>query len=144
MLKERQLSRVSFTDIHKSVFWHGLMQRAFVANATFILGFFFDTTKRTPFAQLSMTGVVFVISGSMHVIGRKLTVPTMNEGNLFWFYCLNGLGIIFEDVVQILYSHTVGNVVKSSVSRRLGHVVGYVWTFLFISWTIPKMYAVNS
>ena len=115
-----------------------------MANAAFILRPFFGTTKGTPFAQLSMICLVFVISGTMHVIGLKVAVPTYNGRHLFWFYCLNGLGIIFEDVVWMLYSHFVGNKVKSLVSCRLGRVVGYIWTFLFMSWAIPKMYFPHS
>lgn len=133
---------VSFTDFHdwKSVFWHGLMHRAFVANATFILRFFLPTTKGTPFARLGITGLCFIISGAMHVAGSKVAIPSYNNGrHLFWFYCLNWIGIIVEDVVSMLHSHLVGSKIKS-VSCQLGCVVGYIWTFLFMSWAIPKMY----
>ena|SRR5579871_5939294 len=126
--------------IWKSIFWHGLMHKAFVANAAFIFRCFLGTTKGKFFTQLSITGLVFIISGVMHLVGSKVAVPTSNGGNIFWFYCLNGLGIIFEDIVRIMYSYLIGNKVESSSSRRLGRAIGYIWTFLFISWSIPRLY----
>lgn len=121
------------------------MHRALVANATFIVRLFLGS-KRNIFTKLGITGLVFVISGAMHVVGLKVAVPERNGSYLFWFYCLNGLGIIFEDIVWTLYSYLAGNMVDldSSLSRRLGRAIGYIWTFLFFSWSIPKMYSPNS
>lgn len=115
-----------------------------MANTAFILHSSLGMTKGTTFAQLSMTGLAFVISGAMHVAGQKVAEPTRNGRSLFGFYCLNGLGIIFEDAIRILYFRLVGNEVKLSVLHRLGRVLGYIWTFLFMSWAISKMYFRNN
>lgn len=115
------------------------MHRAFVANAAFILHFFLGTTKGSPFAQSSIIGLVFVISGAMHVVGLKVVLPTCKVGSMFWYYCLHGLGIIIEDTV----SRMVGKVIKSPEFRRLARVVGYIWTFLYISWIIPTKYPIT-
>lgn len=119
------------------------MQRAFVANAAFVVNNIFNIAKGTALGRICVTFLVFIISGVMHVIGVRMIGPTCQGGPVFRYYCLMALGIVFEDLVRQLYLHSVVGNMGTATSRLLGRAVGYLWTFLFMSWTLPKLFFPN-
>src|SRR5436190_19529821 len=120
------------------------MQRAFVANAAFVVNNIFGIAKGTSLGRMSITCLVFVISGVMHVIGMRMMGPTCDGWPVFRHYCLMAFGIVFEDLVRQFHSHSVMGKIGATPSRRLRRVVGYLWTFLFMSWILPKMFFPNA
>ena len=120
------------------------MHRGFVSNSAFIVHSLFGIAKGTPVGRLSITSMVFVISGVMHAAGVRMVGPNCKGGPVIWYYCITGLGIIFEDSVEMLYSRMFGDILRSPASRRLDRVVGYMWTILFMSWRLPKLLFANA
>lgn len=51
------------------------------------------------------------------------------------WYCLMGLGVVLEDTVQ-------GGVgyFEHLHSGKWRYAIGYVWVWLFFSWSLPKLF----
>ena len=64
-------------------------------------------------------------------------IPFVESGSI-QFFCLQGLGIIFEDSIQALYRSL--NDMKRDAARPptlIARLVGHAWVLAFLVWSTP-------
>lgn len=82
--------------------------------------------------------VSFLASGIFHLYADIAQRVPIQESGSIRFYCMQVLGIIFEDLVQATYKRVMGDSEPVVCSRRSGlRVLGYLWVATWLVWTCP-------
>jgi len=85
-----------------------------------------DRSKRTSFLKLF---VAFFLSGCIHFAGDYMLFYRWNHGGAFIFFAIQPFAILFEEVIIFLW--------KIHIPKGITRAVGYVWVFLWFSYTAP-------
>ena len=95
-----------------------------------------------------MTVIIFCLSAGMHALSTIFRDRSCTIWPVVYWFSLMGVGMVFEDLVQAMFSYIVGrrkevvNDGDSDGDRDGGswrHVVGYLWVWFFFSWSLPKL-----
>ena len=76
--------------------------------------------------------LAFLLSGLVHVSSDLAVGIPLQESGSLEFFTIQSLGIMIEDSVQELNRRW--GIVQSEKGKK---VLGYVWTLLFFTWTLP-------
>lgn len=73
----------------------------------------------------------------MHALGDIAQGFTWKQSTSIRFFCIQALGIMFEDLAQATYIRIVPkrHIFLSSNSRF--KVLGYLWVLIFLVWSTP-------
>lgn len=77
-----------------------------------------------------------MVSGIVHLMADLGgDAPAANSGSM-QFFCMQALGIIFEDIVVSVHKSFVPTT-PASASATFSRVIGYIWVLAFLAWTTP-------
>ncbi|KAK5943383.1 hypothetical protein PMZ80_004390 [Knufia obscura] len=118
-------------------FWHRLVAPTFTSVAGFVLGIL-RIKSRSVAGRILMVCVVFGLSGVAH--GMTTWAVGMRCGwweDVWWF----GMQVLAMQVEEV--AGRVGGVIGAGKMMRawpgLSRVVGHIWTWGFMFWSLPKM-----
>ncbi|KAF9692164.1 hypothetical protein EKO04_009883 [Ascochyta lentis] len=126
------------------VYWHDYVSVSFSGHVKGLSRGCLGMGRESWGRRVVENGGVFLVSGGMHSVVRW--VQTGGEGEVwcvaFW-YAGQMVALVGEGVVERLWE---GSVVKRWLGERVGEeavvvlerVVGYVWVFCWMFWSVPK------
>lgn len=120
------------------VAWH--QQLRFLAD---IAEYLSDDVLRVPRGTLvSRYGkmyATYLLSGAMHAASETAAFNgrTWAESHSLWFFSMQWLGTVIEDAAQELYRRVFGRC-KTQEPVGWQRMLGYLWTFLWLSYTTPR------
>ena len=86
-------------------------------------------------AKYGLIFFTFAVSGVLHTLSDiSLGVPRAESGAIRWF-CMQALGIVFEDGVQALWKTVSGN--RVGEPRSVPRMLGYIWVAAWWVWSSP-------
>lgn len=113
-----------------SRFWHRLVYRPYGGMARLLLDKIPGLKRRSPVYWALLSFLVFSISGFVHAIVTAAMGCRCGWWADLQFYLLQFGGILFEEAVDY--------VTQGGLSSRKW--LGHIWLFLFLSWSVPKLY----
>ena len=72
----------------------------------------------------------------MHVMADAGGSLSIRESGAMQFFCMQGLGIMVEDIAQGLFQRYF-DLKPASRALRIGRLFGYLWVPFFLIWTSP-------
>ncbi|KAI4154386.1 MAG: hypothetical protein LQ340_001718 [Diploschistes diacapsis] len=130
---------------HWGKFWHQIFQVPYVA----VSGAFTETllsylpkdsslrNSRGPFARYLTTFFVFELSMLAHMVQPLgVTGGAAQFWSSCWFFPMQVLGMLFEDIIGRLWMRLVGNR-TSKWQSLLERIVGHMWLLTWSLWCVP-------
>lgn len=96
--------------------------------------------ERTKLDRVAITFFAFCLSAFVHVVGDRVAGSPCSSAPICILYIRFGLAIVFEDVVQALYTRYFPQSDGKTKGNQGRKVVGYFWTLAFFSWSISNMF----
>ena len=121
------------------MFWHKLLQRAFVEHARVFIHGILRIPQGSLVARYMTMLVVFFISATMHIVSLRISIRCAGP-HLVAYYCGIAIVIALENLIDELYKRYLrGGEQKGSDKRdRYWQAMGYIWVAFFHIWTTPK------
>ena len=121
--------------LHPRCFYHQFIRRGTASIAYFVTYILFKLRKGGLVGRYVFISITFAVSGVYHVFSDITQQIPLHEIGAFRFFCMQALGIMFEDAAQAFHRYLMGN--KAVNSRYAGKALGYVWVVLWLVWTTP-------
>ncbi len=121
------------------VFWHQLLRKVFTGHASFLIHDVMGIPRRIALARPAIVITAFLISGIIHLISMRPRSLSCTGPWHFAFYCLMGVTVALERVLQQIYGHS-----PTAWQRKMGarkaywRTSGYVWVACFHLWTTAR------
>ncbi|KAI8631572.1 membrane bound O-acyl transferase family-domain-containing protein [Xylariaceae sp. FL1651] len=117
-------------------FYHQLVRRGCSSIGHFVFHHCLGLKRGGFLTRYIFITLVFTVSGIFHLLSDIPQQIPMSESGAMQFFCMQGLGIMFEDAIHTLFQKLIGES-KNKVliaTKRLG---GYIWVVAWLAWTSP-------
>lgn len=131
-------------------FWHSLHRIIFISHASLITDNIFHIPRNTKLNRAATTILIFGFSAGMHAASMFFKNKSCSVMPVMFWFWLMGIGIVVEDAFQSCYMCLSLRVQEKRLSRlketrkvikitARTRFVGYMWVWLFFSWSLPKL-----
>jgi hypothetical protein len=116
-------------------FWHRLVCRTYTNYGKLLSRGILGLKPRGVVDRLVAHGVVFCASGLVHALVSWQLEHCAWWGDVYWF-CLNFIAMAGEGLVLSVGRGVLG---PRFADHKGWRVLGYLWVFAFMFWSLPKM-----
>ena len=113
-----------------SHFWHQTIRQKCGSPAYYITYSLLRLRKGGIVGRYTFIFFAFTFSGLVHALEESCAGVPWHQSGSMRFYCMQALGILFEDAVQAVF-----NALTDKRHRGWTRVAGYVWVVLWMTWS---------
>ncbi|KAF9535564.1 membrane bound O-acyl transferase family-domain-containing protein [Crepidotus variabilis] len=120
-------------------FWQQLYRRVFIVHSDFFAhNILLLPRSRNKIIVFTKVTLVFLVSGILHFGGDALALQSLRKPGSFQFFCLQPVGLIIEDLILSVWCYFKPSAKVSSRTPPIFlKLVGFVWVFIWIGYTLP-------
>lgn len=111
-----------------------MLRTCLLSNVNFVLSSVLRIPSSSALAYILRLVLVFALSGLVH-LGMDLGFSvSIEKSGALHFFTVQAFGMMFEQLVDYLWSASFGRSKGTSIARR---IIGYLWVIGFLAATAP-------